>query len=190
MDRFPFKYSIDEELALVAPTHVQSVAEELFRLLDSDREHLRPFLSFVDTTQTVEDELAFIKSQLNGQAEGTDYLLLITYRKQLVGTINYHFVSASNQRAEIGYWLHSAYNGQGIMTRSVKAMLAIGFETLDFNRIDLYADIENHASNAVAKRAGFTHVAVQPAQVKLYDSFRDMNQYVMLKSDYEAMKLN
>lgn len=108
----------------------------------------------------------------------------------MVGTINYHFVSAVNCRAEIGYWLHSAFTGRGIMTRSVKAILAIGFESLGFNRIDLYADVENEASNAVAKRTGFTYVAVQPAHVYHYDTFRDMQQYVMLKRDYDSASID
>lgn len=190
MDKFAFKYQIDDELALVAPTNIQVAAEEMFRVLDSDRDHIRPFLSFVDDTLTVEDEVKFIKSQLIEQAEGKSYLFLITYQGQMVGSINYHFVSQINQRAEIGYWLHSAYTGRGIMAKSVQAMLKIGFETLGFNRIDLYADIENHASNAVAKRTGFTHIARQPAQVKLYGSFRDMNQYVMLKKDYLETQSN
>lgn len=186
MDKFVFSYQVDEDVALVTPTNVQTAAEEMFKLVASDREHLRAYLPFVDQTLSVKDEVGFIKSQLIEQAEGKTYLFLITFQGQMVGTINYHFVSSVNRRAEIGYWLHSAYNGRGIMTRSVKAMLAIGFETLDFNRIDLYADIENAASNAVAQRTGFTHIAVQPAQVILYDKFRDMNQYVMLKRDYDA----
>lgn len=185
MDKFAFKYQVDEELALVTPTNIQAAAEDMFKLVDSDREHLRPFLPFVDGTLTVEDEVQFIKSQLKEQVEGKAYLFLITYQGKMVGTINYHFVSAVNRRAEIGYWLHSNFNGRGIMTRAVRAMLAIGFESLGFNRIDLYADVENAASNAVAKRTGFTHVALQPAQVIIYDSFRDMHQYVMLKRDYD-----
>lgn len=190
MDKFAFKYQIDEDLALVTPTNVQSVAEVMFKLVDSDRDHLRAFLPFVDQTLTVEDEVQFIKSQLKEQADGRTYLFLITYQGQMVGTINYHFVSAVNRRAEIGYWLHSAFTGRGIMTRSVKAMLALGFESLGFNRIDLYADVANEASNAVAKRTGFTHVALQPAQVYLYDTFRDMQQYVMLKRDYDSASID
>lgn len=190
MDRFAFKYPIDEELALVAPTAVRSAAEEMFKLVDSDRAHLREFLPFVDATLTVEDEVQFIRSQLKEQAEGKSYLFLIAYRGQMVGTINYHFVNAGNHRAEIGYWLHSDYLGRGIMTKSVKAMLAIGFESLGFNRIDLYADVENVASNAVAKRTGFKYIALQPAQVLMAGSFRDMHQYVMLKKDYEVAQTN
>lgn len=186
MDKFSFKYQVDEELALVTPTNIRHAAEDLFKLVDSDRDHLRPFLPFVDGTLTIEDEVQFIKSQLTEQVEGKTYLFLISYRGKTVGTINYHFVSAVNRRAEIGYWLHSDFNGRGIMSRAVRAMLAIGFESLGFNRIDLYADVENAASNAVAKRTGFTHVAVQPAQVVLYDRFRDMHQYVILKRDYDA----
>lgn len=70
MDKFVFKYQIDEDLALVTPTNVQSVAEEMFKLVASDRDHLRAFLSFVDQTLTVEDEVQFIKSQLKEQAVG------------------------------------------------------------------------------------------------------------------------
>lgn len=190
MEQFRFNLKVAEDLYLAMPMYVDKVAEKLFEVLNSDREHIGKYLDFVEKTQTIEDERAFIASQLNDQAAGKSYLYLIIYQGDLVGTINYHFVNHQHGRAEIGYWLHSAYTGKGLVSRCVKAMLTIGFESLGFNRIDLYADVENVPSNAVATRTGFKFNALQPAQVKMHGQFRDMNQYIILKSDYEFSKEN
>ncbi|UUX33478.1 GNAT family N-acetyltransferase [Fundicoccus culcitae] len=185
MSRYVFKLRVDNQLSLVAPIATAKVAAELFTLIDKDRDHLKPFLPWVQATQTVEDEFNFLKRVLQAQAEGETYMFLIEYDDQIVGTIDLHFVNTNHHRAEIGYWLASSHTGLGIMTRCVNTVTQYGFQTLDLNRIDIYCDVENVASNAVAKRSNYQFLATQPAQVFQDNRYRDMNQYVMLKRDFK-----
>ncbi|MFB7721278.1 GNAT family N-acetyltransferase [Nocardia sp. NPDC056100] len=59
--------------------------------------------------------------------------------------------------AEIGFWLSAEVRGRGLMTQAVhlacEAAFAPGWLTLD--RIEWRAIVGNHASAAVARRAGF-----------------------------------
>ncbi|MFI5780244.1 GNAT family N-acetyltransferase [Nocardia sp. NPDC051570] len=59
--------------------------------------------------------------------------------------------------AEIGYWLTSRARGTGLMTRAVRLSCDFGFTRLALARIEWRAYVGNHASAAVARRAGFRY---------------------------------
>lgn len=184
MEQYLFRMPVDEGLNLVAPTTTEKLAAEIFNLVDGDREHLGRYLPWVEKTTSVQDELNFLKMMAQQQIEGKTYLFVIEFENQIVGTIDLHFINPTNGRAEIGYWLSSAYTGKGIMTRCVKKVAAFGFQILELNRIDIYCDVENVASTEVAKRAGFDFLATQPDADRYHDDFHDMHQYVLLRRNF------
>ncbi|WP_327143528.1 GNAT family N-acetyltransferase [Nocardia sp. NBC_01327] len=59
--------------------------------------------------------------------------------------------------AEIGFWLSRAVRGRGLMTQAVHLACEAGFhrDFLGLARIEWRAIVGNHASAAVARRAGF-----------------------------------
>ncbi|MBO0856649.1 MAG: GNAT family N-acetyltransferase [Nocardia sp.] len=70
-------------------------------------------------------------------------------------------LSAGSQTgdAEIGYWLAPVGRGRGLMTRAVRLACDFGFSAtgLGLGRIEWRAHVGNHASAAVARRAGFRY---------------------------------
>lgn len=177
-----FGLSIDEQLSLVIPE--LSMAEEVFRLIDSDRDHIRTFLSFVDSTVDVTSEINYFKMKMTGAANGTDKLFFIAEDDKLIGCIDLHKIDLNNGKAEIGYWIHSSYSGKSIMSKAVKRLCSYSFEVLELNKLIIFADIENIASNKVALKSGFKLVGVKPQDIVMYDQYRDMNEYYLLKSDF------
>ncbi|KAF1295837.1 acetyltransferase [Enterococcus sp. JM4C] len=173
---------VDEQVSLIHPT--MSMAEDIFRIVDTNREHLRPYLDFVDATQSVTDEENYFKLKLTGEANGTDRLFLIEYEGTIVGNIDLHFISALHQRAEIGYMLGKEYTKKGIMTRSVKKICALAFEEMGLNKLSIVADVENQPSNQVALSCGFTFVGVDRQDTNMYGELRDMNRYALLKEEF------
>jgi len=68
-----------------------------------------------------------------------------------------HFLGESQPGARgLGYILHPRCWGQGLMSEAVSAVLDFGFDTLNLDRVELWIDARNRASQAVARRAGFT----------------------------------
>jgi RimJ/RimL family protein N-acetyltransferase len=57
---------------------------------------------------------------------------------------------------EIGYMTLPAARGRGIAGRSVDLLTAWGFAELGLQRLELYIDVENRASEAIARRNGYT----------------------------------
>lgn len=173
---------VTKEIALVQPT-IQ-MAEEIFKLIDTDRQHLGEFLDFVDITKEVKDEENYLKMKLTGVANGTDYLFLIYYNQQLAGTIDLHFIDLIHKKAEIGYWIHSSFAGKGIMALVVDKVCAMSFEDLGLNKLSIKADIDNIPSNKVALKTGFSLVTTHKEDIFLHGTFRDMNHYSLLKKDF------
>jgi ribosomal-protein-alanine N-acetyltransferase len=85
---------------------------------------------------------------------------------------------------EIGYWMHPAARGRGIMTEAVRITVrhALDPDGLDRRRLALYAAAGNAASNAIALAAGFTPYGTQHAAERLGDgSFDDLHGYELLR---------
>jgi RimJ/RimL family protein N-acetyltransferase len=85
---------------------------------------------------------------------------------------------------EIGYWMHPAARGRGLMTEAVRTVVrhALDPEGLDRRRLVLYAAADNPASNAVALAAGYRHYGTQRAAERLGDgSFDDLHGYELLR---------
>jgi ribosomal-protein-alanine N-acetyltransferase len=85
---------------------------------------------------------------------------------------------------EIGYWLHPAARGRGVMAEATRLVVRHAFDPagLDRRRLALYAAVDNAASNAVAVAAGFRRYGTQHAAERLGDgSLDDLNGYELLR---------
>jgi ribosomal-protein-serine acetyltransferase len=144
---------VDDEidLRLHEPRH----ADDLFRLVDANREHLRRWLPWVDASTSVEDNRRYIQQMLHALAEGKEYGFAIFYRGELVGGIGLHPIPEIAE-AEIGYWLAEAAQGQGIITRASRALLRFSFDELEMHRVIIKCAKGNARSRAVPERLGFT----------------------------------
>lgn len=57
---------------------------------------------------------------------------------------------------EIGYWIDSEYQGQGLITEVVNALTRYALEVLKATRVQICMQVENAKSVAVATRCGFS----------------------------------
>nr|WP_183072773.1 GNAT family protein [Oceanobacillus bengalensis] len=160
-------------------------AKELFQRTDDSRDYLREWLPWVDGTTTVKDSLAFIEHTLESFEAKRGITFGIFYKEQLTGSISYNSIDWTNKIGFIGYWLSKDYQGLGLMTDAVRALIDYGFYDLGLNRIDIRAAYENNKSRALPERLGF----IQEGRIRqtewLYDHYVDHVIYGMLKNDWE-----
>ncbi len=78
----------------------------------------------------------------------------------LLGSISLMRFAWADRRGEVGYWLGAAARGHGHATRATRLICGWGLRELGLERIELFAATDNHRSQAVAERAGFTREAV------------------------------
>ncbi|PSL45529.1 ribosomal-protein-alanine N-acetyltransferase [Chitinophaga niastensis] len=115
--------------------------------------------------------ISFFRESLETQ-EGMRWAITLTERDELIGTCGFHRWSKTHFKAEIGYDLEPAYWGKGIMSAALTAMLAYGYEELQFNRIEAFVDPENTASSKLLVQLGFSYEGF------LRDAFFEKGKFV------------
>ncbi|OFV23176.1 GNAT family N-acetyltransferase, partial [Staphylococcus sp. HMSC14C01] len=149
-----FGYEVNEHVKLKILEERE--ADQLFKLVDSNRESLGEFLPFVAYTTEVEHSKKFIHSALQQFARGDGFHCGIWYDQKLVGVIGLHYLDLVNKRTSIGYYLAEDFQKKGIMTRCTKALIQYVYEEYDINRIEIRMSTKNKKSRAIPIRLGFT----------------------------------
>lgn len=130
-------------------------ADELFSLIDANRQHLRSWITWVDRTQKAEHSLDFIRSGIQDQHDQKGLFLGIFKNDKLIGGIGMHAWNHEVRKAEIGYWLSKEETGKGILHQCATVFVSFLFDKLNLNKIELHHFPANEKSAAVAKRLGF-----------------------------------
>lgn len=162
-------------------------AEDIFKTIDNEREYLGKWLPFVKSTITVEDTLDFINLIVNAPEEKDVNVYTIRLDDQFIGIIGFKGTDVNNKKTELGYWLSEAYQGQGIMTRSVEVLCRKSFKEMDINRIQIRCAVGNEKSSHIPKRLGFTFEGIErDGEMLSKHQFVDLEIYSKLKRECEG----
>jgi ribosomal-protein-serine acetyltransferase len=179
-----FTYRINDhlELRLYVPDH----AEEVFAVCDANREHIRPWLPWIDAVKTVDDTRAFIRKGLEQYARDDGFHCGIWEDNLFVGGIGYHWINRNGNFTEIGYWLAKGAEGRGIMTAAVGVLVDHAFKAWKLNKVEIRAARGNHRSRAIPKRLGFTEEGALRQISRIGTSYHDIIVYGMLAAEWSA----
>lgn len=182
-----FKIKVDEHIQLRIFTIEDSA--ELYKLTMDSKEHLRQWLGWIHAYYSIEDTKSFIRHTLDIAVKNDGYPLsfAIIYKNKISGTIGFHSVSHINRSAAIGYWIGEQFVGKGIMSKCFNALLTYGYETLNFNRIEVHVAEGNKKSRAIPERFNFVEEGKLREAEWLYDHFVDHIVYSMLKREWVAL---
>ncbi len=179
---------IDDDLLL--RSYKLEDAAELFRCVDRSRQHLRPFLNWVDQTTQVEHSLQFIQMSLAQQNAGEAVAMGIFLQQEhrLIGGIGLHHWHRNEQRAQIGYWITSEFAGQGLMTRSARRFVEFAFRKLELNKIEIHCLSRNTRSLALAGRLGFqVEGCIRQSYRSVAGALEDVVVSGMLRDEWKAI---
>jgi ribosomal-protein-serine acetyltransferase len=177
---FTLKVDHEIELQLFQLHH----AEELYLLVDRNREHLRRWLPWVDNMTSPIQYHSIIPMWLKQFADNNGLNAGIRYNGTLVGSIGFHQTDWHNSQTSMGYFLADNAQGHGIMTRSVQALMNHAFYDLGLNRIEIRCGQKNHRSRAIPERLGFTKEGVIRDGERLHYNFHNLIIYSMLNKDW------
>jgi len=106
------------------------------------------------------DEMAVSRAQRANQLREAGSALLYAIcdagSGRLLGAIDLRMHQEDAGIAEVAYMLGAHARGRGVMTAAVRLLCAHAFSRLGVRRVELLHHPDNHASAAVAVRAGFT----------------------------------
>ncbi len=157
---------------------------DIFNTIDTQREHLGPWLPFVETTKQLSDTHAFVESVVNSPKDRMEYTFTIRVNGRMAGLIGFKATDRANKKTEIGYWLSRDFLGRGIMTRSVSTLCDFAFRELDINRIQIKCALANTPSRNIPQRLGFHLEGIERAGELLTGGvFTDLAVYSRLRGD-------
>jgi ribosomal-protein-serine acetyltransferase len=156
-------------------------AAAIFVLIDKNRNYLKEWLPWVDSTKSVKDTEGYIQSCLNASPI-IDFG--IWYDNQWVGSVGFHQIDQTNKKADLGYWLAESFTGKGIVSKSVKALIKYGFTELSLNRITITAAPENTKSRGIPERLGFVREGTLRQSELVNGKYLDGVIYSLLKSEW------
>jgi ribosomal-protein-serine acetyltransferase len=163
-----------------------SDAEALLAHLQRNQEHLSTWLPELNEITTVEAALAFIQEGLDAIDQGTGRGMSIWIGDQLIGVVGLGAISAETRSAMIGYWLDGAYQGRGLMTKAVSALLEIAFVELGLNRVEITCPHDNPSSRHIPERLGFQEEGTRRQTVWIRDQPHDEVIYGLLASEWSS----
>jgi ribosomal-protein-serine acetyltransferase len=103
---------------------------------------------------------------------------------ELCGAIRLNHIETEHRKVSIAYYIGADYQGSGIATLAVRAILAYSFQALDVNRVELRCVPANTPSIRLAERLGFVREGVL-RQAELLDGvFADNWVYGLLREDF------
>jgi len=98
-----------------------------------------------------------------------------------IGLFNY---DETHNRAEIGYKLCKDYWQKGIMSKCMQAVLRVGFEDYNYNRIEAMVDERNNACIALLKKNGFTKEGLFREYEFEHGHYVNLKMYSILKREF------
>ncbi len=174
-------------------------------ILTTDRLTLRPFapadapavermagaFEVADTTLTIPHPYPrgaaplWIATHAPGWEVGELASYAVTMDGALVGAISLT-LTAAHRRAELGYWIGVPFWGRGLATEATHAVIALGFERLDLNRIQAMYLTRNPASGRVMQKSGLALEGVHREYLLKNGRFEDVARYALLRRDWRA----
>lgn len=162
------------------PEHAAALAGFVTHNLD----HLRAFLPAVAALATVEDAALYLHAATEWAAQGDVLEWYLFDGDTLCGSIRVKDIDPFDRKGKIGYFLGREYEGRGMMTASMRAVLGHCFSTLQLNRIELRCVATNAPSMTVAHRLGFTREGTLRQDEWLNGAFVDQYVYGLLRAEF------
>ena len=145
---FQANVSQDIELVLVQDTFVPVYV----RLAEKDFDYLSEWLEWPRFCVTEAEFEKFVSESIAGFEAGESMSCAIKYKGTIAGTAGFNKIDRKLSRAEIGYWIGSEFQKNGIVTEVCRFLIAYAFENLKLNKVQMSVAVENKPSRAVCER--------------------------------------
>jgi ribosomal-protein-serine acetyltransferase len=178
MFRAPIRPGV--ELRLLEERHSSAA----FALMDQDRDYLRPWLAFVDTTVTEDDWRKFIRVSLDEFAANEGFTAGIWSAAAFLGVIGARKIDWLNGNVSLGYWIGREFQGKGIATDACRVVVDHLFDDLSLHRVEIQCATGNLRSAGVPRRLGFTLEGTRRQAELVNGRFYDLLLYSMLRSEW------
>jgi ribosomal-protein-serine acetyltransferase len=178
---FSHRVDDDVELFLLMPHH----ADKLFALVEANRDSWGKWLGWVSRINNVDKMREFIQTGLERFGKGEAMYLGIRYQGKFVGRATFGDINREYaNRLNIGYAIDSAYQGKGIVTRAVRAMVDYALGDFGLRKVEIVCAVENTASRAIPQRLGFLQEGIIRGEYYADGLYYDMVIYGIFADEW------
>jgi ribosomal-protein-serine acetyltransferase len=171
--------SVDSELQL-RPLGLED-AQDWYRAIAENRAHIARWVRTAPGVASVEEAKRLIDARQIRTLTHEEVYVGLWHNGLIAGSISVR-VDWRERQASFGYWLVEALQGQGLMTRSCQAVIAVLFGH-GVHRVEIRCATENEASRRIPERLGFTQEGILRHVQSLNGRFVDHAVYGLLASE-------
>lgn len=139
--------------------------------------------------QTPESVAAFLEVRIAVQESplGTNYTFATEFKDvgHIVGSVRVGESEAENGSGDLGFALDSDYQGRGLMTEAVQAMLHHGFTDMGLHRIWATAHVDNAPSWRLMERVGMQRERILRRDRNVRGIWRDSFLYAITNLSHQ-----
>ncbi len=110
------------------------------------------------------------------------YLICDTINNNIIGAVFIKDIDWNIPKSELGFFIDEAYEGKGIVTKSVSLIIDYCFEELKLNKLIIRSAEDNFSSRKVAEKNKFTLEGIIRKDIRTYDgNVVDIAYYGLLR---------
>lgn len=154
-------------------------AQKMLNLVNKSFNELEPWLDWVTKEYVLENAYEYIIYCADSWEKGSDYNYAIYLNDgTIIGNISLLAINDKHNHAEIGYWMATAFAGNGYMQEAVEILGKEAFGK-GLHKIIIRTDVLNHKSANVAIKSGYILDGIMREDMysKLQERYRDTNVF-------------
>lgn len=177
--------SYNGEVTLCDPISEQ--ANELFSLIENNRDFLRPWMAWAPYVASAQDSLRFLEEAISKNTSKDSITKVIMADDRIVGTVSLDEIKRNNGSASLGYWIDQRLQGRGVAYRSASHIIKLGFAELSLNKVVARCAVHNERSERLIVRLGFKEEGILRQNERVGDALYDQKIFSLLKSEWEVL---
>ena len=180
-----FSFPLSDQAALVPRT--PSITGAYHELLVANHERLARWEPWAVKPPVPDETRSFLETTARNWLDGSELPVAIAVRDtgqwRLAGSVSLR-ISRYSRSGEIGYWIDGGYEGRGLASKAVAAVLDQAFGPLGLDRVTLHTDTANKRSRALARRLGFVEEGLLRQALAFPAERRDETAYALLADEW------
>ncbi len=130
----------------------------LYELVDNNRSYLSDYFSHVlHATPDKETAEQYVRQKMAAWLLQQEYCFGIWENRsaQLIGQVQLTSIDWGIPRAELSFFLDQSFQGKGMMTEALQAVIRFAFTQLFIEKLSLPTSMENYDMHRIARKCGF-----------------------------------
>jgi ribosomal-protein-serine acetyltransferase len=100
-----------------------------------------------------------------------------------LGVVSLENLNKTHLSADLGYWLHVDWTGQGLMREALVRIITFSFDSLGLHRIRVAAALENTKSRRLIESLGFVEEGISRQAERIQGRWLSHINYSLLATD-------